>query len=189
MTSLRDYDVSISFARLDELQIHRLDSLGLSLDYPFCCLASLRYVPGYDSHHSVVIVRIHEQLDVHLVAELRTGEDEDALHDDHICRLYSDCLILGTGTCDVGIDRLLHTPALSELVDMLAEQLEIYRVRVVEIVVTFLLLSAVAEILLVCILRNHYHILLQLLSDCLHYSCFAGTGSSGYSYYHHILLV
>ena len=53
---------------------------------------------------------------------------------------------------------------------MLTEQLEIYRVGMVKIVVTLLLLGAVAEILVVCILWNHHHILLQLLSDCLYYS-------------------
>ena len=117
MTSLRNYDVSISLAWLDELQIHRLDSLGVTLYDPLCSLASFRYVSGYYPHHPVVIIGIYKELYVHLIAQLRTGEDEYALHDDHISRIDGHSLILGTGTCYVGIDRLLHTPALFEFID------------------------------------------------------------------------
>ena len=72
---------------------------------------------------------------------------------------------------------------------MLAEQIEIYRVGMVEIVVALFLVGAVAEILVVCILRNYHDIFLQLLSDGPDYCSLSGTGSAGYSYYHHILLV
>ena len=184
MTSLRNDYVRISLAWLDELEVHRLDSLGVALYDPFGSLSSFSDVSGYDPHYPVVIVSIHKELYVHLFAKLLACEDEYAFHDDHICRMYGDCLILGTGAGDVGIDRLLHASPVSKLLDMLAEQIEIYRVGMVEIVVALFLVGAVAEILVVCILRNYHDIFLQLLSDGPDYCSLSGTGSAGYSYYH-----
>ena len=170
MTSLRNDYVRISFAWLDELEVHGLHCLCVALYDPFGCLSSFRDVSGYDPHYPVVIVSIHKELYVHLFAKLRACEDEYAFHDDHICRMYGDCLILGTGAGDVGIDRLFHASPVSKLFDMLAEQIEIYRVRMVEIVVTLFLVGAVAEVFVICILWDHYYILIQLFCDGLDYS-------------------
>ena len=67
MSSLRDDDVSIALARLDELEIHRLDGLGVPLDHGLHRLSPFENIPCHDSHQSVVVIGVNEYLDVHLV--------------------------------------------------------------------------------------------------------------------------
>ena len=92
MTSLRYNDVSIPLARLDELEIHWLDRLAVALNDLLYGFASLDDVPCHHPHQPVVIIRIHENLDIHLVSELLAGEDQDALDDDYLGRLDGDGL-------------------------------------------------------------------------------------------------
>ena len=84
MTSLRNDDVSITLARFNELQVHRFHRLGVSFNDGFHCLASFNYVPGHDSHQSVIIVCIHENLDIHLVAEFLAREHQNTFNDDDV---------------------------------------------------------------------------------------------------------
>ena len=84
MTSLRDDDVCVTLAWFDELKVHRLHCVRVSFDYPLDSLSSLDDISGHDSHQSVVIVCINEDLDVHKLAELRICEDKDSFHDDDI---------------------------------------------------------------------------------------------------------
>ena len=46
--------------------------------------AAFGHVADDDPQDAVVIVGIHEDLDVQLVPEFLAGEDEDAFHNDHI---------------------------------------------------------------------------------------------------------
>ena len=120
MASLRDDDVRIALGRFYELKVHGLYRLAVMvyghLDVP----STLCHVTDDDSHKAVVVVRIHEYLDVHLVPEFLACEDQDAFHDDHVSGLHCDSLCLGTGAGDVGIDRLLDGLSRLELTDLLA---------------------------------------------------------------------
>ena len=80
VSSLRYYQVSIPFARLDELQVHRLYSLAVALDDPFNGLSAFNYVTGHYPHEPVVIVSINKNLDVHQLAEPRVGKYQDSLN-------------------------------------------------------------------------------------------------------------
>ena len=90
MAALGDDDVGKALAGLDELEVHGLHRAGIALDDPFHVLAALADVAGHDAHEAVVVVGIHENLDVHLVAELLVREDEDALDDDDAARLQEE---------------------------------------------------------------------------------------------------
>ena len=94
MATLWDDYVSISLARFDELEIHRLDRLGVSFDDPVNGLASFYDVTGHHPHEPVVIVSIHEQLDVELFAQFCASEDKYAFHDDYLGRSNTDGLVL-----------------------------------------------------------------------------------------------
>ena len=94
MSTLRNDDVSVTLAWLDELKIHRLYGVRIALDYPFYGLSALHDIACHNSHKSVVIICINEDLDVHQLAEFRICEDENAFYDDHISRLDSQGLVL-----------------------------------------------------------------------------------------------
>ena len=68
---------------------------------------------------------------------------------------------------------------------MAAEQIEVNRIRMVEVVVTFLLCSEMTQILVICILRNYHHLLFELLGDSFDYSSFTRARASGDTDYHH----
>ena len=149
MSSLRNDDVGVAFARLDELKVHRLHCLRITLDDPFHGLASLYDVSCHYAHESVVIVCVDEYLDVQQLAELRIREYQDSLDDDDICRGDPDRLMLGASAGDVGIDRLFDDASFPEFLELGSEKVEVDRIGVVEIMDSLLLLAEVAEVLVV----------------------------------------
>ena len=53
-------------------------------------------------------------------------------------------LVLRTSACDVGVYRLLYFLTLTQVLELRSEKVEVYRIRMVEVVDPFLLLSEVA---------------------------------------------
>ena len=129
--------------------------------------AALGHVADDDPQDAVVVVGIHEDLDVQLVPEFLAGEDEDALHDDHLGRLHGHGFRGGAGAGDVGVHRLLDGLALLELPDLLAHQFPVDGVGMVEVDVLAFLHGNVAGILVVGILGDDDHPALQLAGDGL----------------------
>ena len=154
MSSLRDDDVCVALARLNELEVHGLDGIGVALDHPVYVLSAFGDVPGHDPHQAVIVIGIDEDLDIHLVAQFLAGEDEDALDDDYISGLHGDGFGLGTRAGYIGIDRLVDGLAGLELRQLLAEEVPVYGVGMVEVVVALLFVSQVAGVLVVGVLRN-----------------------------------
>ena len=129
--------------------------------------AALGHVADDDPQDAVVVVGIHEDLDVQLVPEFLAGKDEDALHDDHLGRFHGHGFRGGTGAGDVGVHRLLDGLALLELPDLLAHQFPVDGVGMVEVDVLAFLHGNVAGILVVGILGDDDHPALQLAGDGL----------------------
>lgn len=125
MASLRDNDVRIPLARLDELEVHRLYRLAVALNDLLHGFASLDYVPCHHPHQPVVIIRIHEDLDVHLLSEFLAGKDQDALDDDYLGRVDSDGLGSRPGAGQIGINRLFNPVSLLQFPELLAEEPEV----------------------------------------------------------------
>ena len=94
-------------------------------------------------------------------------------------------LILRPAACYIGIYGLFNLLTLTQVFQLRSEKFEVYGVRVIEVMYSFLLFCIVAEILVIRILRNHYNILLKLFCDCLYYCCLSRAGTTGYSYYQH----
>ena len=125
MTALRDNDVGISLARLNELQVHRLYSLGVSLNDPFHSLASFNDIPCHYTHQSVIIVSVDKNLDVQKLAKLRIRKYQDSFYDDDICRLHSYSLILRPSASDIGIYGLLDFLAVTKFLELRSKKIEI----------------------------------------------------------------
>ena len=97
VASLRDDDVGVALARLDELEIHRLDRARVPLDHPVHVLSSFGDVARHHAHEPVVIVGVHEDFHVHLFAQLLAGENQDAFDYDYVGRFHGHGLGLRAG--------------------------------------------------------------------------------------------
>ena len=125
VTSLRDNHVGIPLARLDELEEHRLYRARIALNHGLHGLSAFDDVPCHHAHQSVVIVGIDENLDVHLIPEFGTAENQNALHNYDLSRVYGDGLGLAPRSGDVGIDRLFDRPAGLELLKMTDKKVKV----------------------------------------------------------------
>ena len=162
---VRDDDIGIPFGRFDELQVHGFHGLAVVGNGCVDVAAALGDIPQDDAHHAVVIVRIHENFDVHLVPQFLAGEDENAFYDDYIGRFHRYGFGLRAGTGEVGIDRLLDGFSLLEFADLLAKQFPVDGIRVIEVDFVALLHREVAGILIIGILGNDYYLLLEFRSN------------------------
>ena len=118
-----DY-ISILFVITDELVKHGLDGSQILRRNVINGTSTLVDIALNSAQQADIGIDADIELEIHHVAKASVIEGVNAFHDDHICRMYGDCLILGTGAGDVGIDRLLHASPVSKLFDMLAEQIE-----------------------------------------------------------------
>ena len=171
MAALRHYNIGITLGRLYELKVHGLHCVAVVLYGGFYGTASLCYVTDHDPEDSVVVVCVHEDLDVHLVTKLLAGEDEDTFHDDYLCGLYGDGFRSGTGAGDVGVYRLLYGLSGLELTDLLAHELPVNCVRVVEVDILAFLRRYVTGILVIGILGDYHHFPVKLFSNSTNNSC------------------
>ena len=125
VSALRNYDICISLAGFNELEIHRFYSLGVAFYYRLHCLPPFYYVPCHHPHQSVIIIGIDEYLDVHLIPEFLASEYEYAFDYYHFGRLDSYCLGPGPGTGDIGIDRFFNAFTGAEHRQMPVEQIKV----------------------------------------------------------------
>ena len=86
VAALRDDDVGVALARLDELEVHRLDGAEVLVDHRLHRAAALGDVALQPADEARVVVGVDEHLDVHQRAQRRVGEDQDALDDDRAAR-------------------------------------------------------------------------------------------------------
>ena len=72
------YDqVRISFARFDELQVHRLQDTGITFHNSFCSTSALHYIPLYDTNQTFVRISIHKDLKVHHATQFLVAQGKN----------------------------------------------------------------------------------------------------------------
>ena len=69
--------VRISFARFDELQMHRLQDTDISLHNCFCRTSTLHYIPLYDTNQTFVRISIHKDFEVHHAAQFLIAQGKN----------------------------------------------------------------------------------------------------------------
>ena len=89
-------------------------------------------VPLQAADEAQVGIGVNEDLDVEQPAERGLGEDQDALHKDHIARLDCECL----GGAAVGgeiVDRHLDGLPVAQGTDVLDQKLRLERIWMIEV--------------------------------------------------------
>ena len=78
------HDVGVLARGLDKLLVHGLDGVEVLGDHRVQRTAPLLHVPKDAAQYAHVGVGVHEDLHVHQLPQGRIGENEDALHDNHL---------------------------------------------------------------------------------------------------------
>lgn len=155
MSALRNDDICVALAGFNELQVHRLDCVCVVADGSLNGTAALCDVSDYDAHKAVIVVGVYEYLDIHLVAELLAGKDEDSFHYYDFSRLYGHGFGLGPGAGDVGVYRLLDRLALLEFTYLLAQKFPVDGIGVVEVDFLPFFRGKMAGVLVIGVLGNY----------------------------------
>ena len=127
---LRDDDVGVALARLDELQVHRLHRVQVLVDHRVHRPAALGDVALQPPDEPRVVVGVDEHLDVHQLAQVRVREDQDALDDDGL-RGAARCRCLAPGVAREIVHRQFHGVPGAQRVHVADHQVGFERVRVV----------------------------------------------------------
>ena len=93
VSALRQYQIGVSLSGFNELQVHGLQGLLVTVYDLAHVPASLHRIPGDDPYQSVIGVRVHVHQYVQHLAQSGISEDENALHDDDVCRVYGQGLL------------------------------------------------------------------------------------------------
>ena len=118
--------------------------------------APLGDVPPQSAHQANVVVRIHEDANVHLIAEFVALQDQDALDDNELRRPHGDGLREPHGLF-VTVDGLLDLATVLQRPDVLAEQIVVEGGGMVEVDLSAVLDREVAEVVVVGILVEVRH--------------------------------
>lgn len=179
VATLRDNEVGIPLGWLDELFVHGLQDVTISVEHHLCRPASLNCVALNNSDKSFIWVGIYEYLQVHEVAQLLLPQRHNAFDDDDFAGL--DVYRLRQTVADkVAVSGLLDAFPLSQGLYLLGEQLPVESVGMVEVDATTLFWRHVRRVVIVRVLRYERHSvcgkrLENLLYDC----CFARACASG----------
>jgi len=128
----RNDDVGVTLARLDELEMHRLDGGQILLDDLVERPAADVSVALDPANEPDVRVSVYEHLDVAKVAHAVVDEQQDPVDDDDVRRLYTYRL-RASEMGDEIVLRLVDRLALAEGLEMSAKQVEVERIGVVPI--------------------------------------------------------
>ena len=179
MATHRDNDVGKSFGGLDEEFVHRFHEGAVMADGLIESPTPLYHIPADDADESLVGIRIHEDLDIHRIAQFRVGEDEDALHDEHLSGMHGNSLLAACAG-HVGIGRHRNSLALFQLVDVVHQQRELNGGRVIEVDLLLFCLGEVSVIAIIGVLRQHTDMIFgKLVDDFLHHRGLSRAGTSG----------
>jgi len=118
------------YARLDKLQVHRLDSPQILVDDRLHGPSAFRDVALQPSDEPRVVIGVDEDLDVHELTQGRIREDQNALDDD--CPPRKDGLVHRfAGVLSEIIERQVDASALFQRQHVADEQVGLERVRMV----------------------------------------------------------
>lgn len=189
LAALRNNQVGITLRRLDELFMHRLEDIAITVENHLCGAASLYRISLNNADKSLVWVSIDEDLQIHEVAQLLLPQGHNAFYDDDFARLDVDGF-RQTIADEVAVSGLLDALPFSQSLDLLGKKLPVEGVRMVEIDATTLFWSEMSGVVVVRVLRYERHSICRKRFDNLLYNCcFARACASGYADDIHIILV
>ena len=171
MPAFGDDDVGVAFAGLDELEVHGLHCVAIVLEGCIHVASALEYVSVDYAHKAVIGLGIYEYLDVHQFAQLCYGEDEYTFDDDDVGGFDFYCVFFAAGAGDVGIYWLLYGLACFEVAELLAEEIPVQCIGMVEIDVLSLFNGDVAAVFVVGVLGYHCNLLVEAVLYGLHDRC------------------
>src|SRR5687768_15844604 len=130
--SARDDDVRVPLARLDELQMHRLDGRHVLVENLVEWTSALRYVPANPPDETDVRIGVDEHFDVAEVADTLIGEEQDPVDDDDVYWLNRRRLGAPRVRHEV-VDRLVNRLAAGQPPELRDEELPIEGIWVVPV--------------------------------------------------------
>ena len=177
ITALRNDEVGEFFTWFHELLVHRFYCCQIlrhdRLQRP-AALVDIADDTAYDAH---IGIRIDKNLDVAEISELLVLEDQNALDDDDLGRLYQHRLIdavMDRKIVDRPVDTLPHRQA----AHMLDHQIRIKGIRMVIIQFFSFLKRDFIVLLVIKIVAQHGDLIAEFVLDLLDQGTLAGTGSA-----------
>ena len=173
VSALGDDDVRIAFAGLNKLLVHGFEDTLVAIHDCLDGASALYNIALCYTDKAVVGIRVHENLEVHLLAKNRVVQRHDTFNDDNLARVHMNGLLLARGG-DVIVDWLLDGFAIFEQFDVFGKECPIEGIWVVEIDVLTLLKRHMATIVIVGVLRNNdYFALWKALNEFAYHGCFS----------------
>ena len=161
--------------------MHRLEYTLITLHHCLYSTSTLHNIALHNTNQTIVCIRIHKNLQIHLLAEMIISQCHNSLYDNDFARLNMNSFLL-TRRGDIVIDWLLYSMTLLQLLNMLRKQWPLKRIRVIEIDVLALLRRHITTILVIGILRNnHYFAFRKALYQFFDYRCFTRASTARYA--------
>ena len=178
-STLRDNEVGIALCRLDKLFVHRLQDIAITVENHLCGASSLYRISLDDTYQSLVWVGIHEDFQVHEVAQLLLPKRHYTFDDDDFAWL--DVYRFRQSVADkVAVSGLLDAFPLSQSLYLFGQKLPVEGVGMVEVDMLALFWRKMCCVVVVRILWNECHPVCRKRLENLFYDCcFAGTCASG----------
>ena len=178
VASLRNDEVGMAFGRLDELFVHRLQDVEITVEHHLGRSSSLDSIALDDADESLVRVGINEDFQVHEVAQLLLPQRHNTFDDDDFARL--DVYRLWQSVADqVAVSGLLNALPLSQSLYLLGQKLPVEGVGMVEVDAFALLGRQMRRVVVVGILWNErYSVCGKRLENLLYDCCFARASAS-----------
>ena len=173
-----DDDVRVALGRLHEPVVHGLDGGEILVHDVFQIPAAVPGVPDDAPENAHVRVGVHEDLDVHEIAEIGVREDQNALHHQHLGGLHGGGLV-GAVVHLVVIYRALDGLARPERLDMLHHKRRIEGVGVVVVELCAFLVGEFIVALVVVIMVQDAHVAAELPQDPAGDGGLAAAGAAG----------
>jgi len=160
--------------------VHRLDRREVLVDDRVDRAAALFDVAADPAAQAHVGGGVHEDLDVHLGAELRVLEDQDALDHDDLARLDAQHLVRPV-VDRVVVSRALDGQALFELAQVFDHHVRVECVRVVVIEKAPLLERQLVVPLVVVVVAQNRDVVAEAIDQRPHERRLAAAGAAGHT--------
>lgn len=180
--AVRYDDIGIAFGGFDELQVHRAYKFFVLLQHAFQAAFTFDDIAVDAAQQADIVVGIHEQLDVHQLAQLLLAEDQNTVDEDYFTWMYF-LRFLAANVFGKIVDGHVYAVAFHQGVDVPDQQLGLERRRVVEILFGTLFEGQMLEVAVVRVVLQHDDVILpDRVYNMVDDRSFAGSASSGHAY-------
>ena len=177
--ALRDDQVGLALAGLHKLLVHRLDGGQVLGHHAVQRAAAAFYVPDDAPQNAHVGVGVHKHLDVHQVAQLLAGKDQDALHNDDRRGVHRHRLVAAV-VDGVVVHRHADALAGAQLLQVLHHQVGVKAVRVVVVeLAAFLVGQLVVALVVAVVVDDADFLLAKMLPQPPRQGGLAAAGAAG----------